>query len=299
MNETRKPKWSPWEKVKLEGIDFVDIVYEKKYHLELGGGVARISFNRPQRYNAVSDRMFEETPEAFYDASHDRMIGAIVLTGIGDHIGTGGDVALENRPGVRGGGTKQAFYLATGAINDRLVRMCQKPVIAAVKGFCIGGTHHLVAACDIVIAADTAIMAQNGPRVSSPMDGFAHPHLVRVVGDHKAREVWFLCRRYSASEALEMGLVNKVVRLERLEEEVDYWCEQILSLSPGAIEVIKASYDWETDHFPAQGIMLNMIYPNWFDSPEGKEGGQAFVEKRQPNWWKIRKAEVEQQKNWR
>jgi len=280
--------WTPWEKVTAPDLEFTDIIYEKKFHTELEGGVARISINRPEKYNAFTAHTMDEMFRAFYDASHDPLIGVVVLTGVGDHFGTGGDVEWEQW------GLREQFYWKYAP--NRLVRLCRKPVIAMVKGYCIGGSHHLAYCCDFTIAADTAIFGQNGPRVSSPADGYIMPYLVRVVGAKKAREIWMLCRRYTAHEALEMKLVNKVVPLEKLEEEVDKWCEELLSLSPGCLEVLKASFDWEIDTMPPLGIISSMLYPDWFDTPEGREGVMAFLEKRKTRFWKIRKQEVELRK---
>ncbi|MBF8264616.1 MAG: naphthoate synthase, partial [Dehalococcoidia bacterium] len=175
---------------------------------------------------------------------------------------------------------------------DRLMRICRKPIIAQVRGFCIGGSHHMAYLCDFTIAADTAIFGQNGPRVSSPADGYIIPYLARVVGAKKAREMWMLARRYSASEAYDMGLVNKVVPMPKLEEEVDKWCEELLSLSPGCIEVLKASFDDEIDHMPQLGLHSGWMYPDWFEMKECREGVDAFMQKRKPQFWKIRQAEA-------
>ncbi len=277
--------WTEWERVAGPGLDFEEVIYEKKYHQELGGGVARIAVNRPHRYNALNDRASREMGQAFYHASHDRTIGVIVWTGVGDHFGTGGDVEWE----------------ATGALGDAFwqqssktpMRMSCKPVIAMVKGYCIGGHNWMAYTCDFTIAADNAIFGQNGPRVSSPADGPFIPYLTRVVGAKRARELWMLCRRYTALEAYQMGLVNKVVPLERLEEEVDKWCEELLRMSPGCLEILKAAFDQEFDHFPDLGVISSKLYPDWFASPEGREGGMAFLEKRRPRFWDLRRQEME------
>lgn len=276
--------WSEWQPAEGDELTFTDVIYEKKYHRELWGGQARITINRPERYNAFTENTQEEVFRAFYDASHDRRIVAVVFTGAGDHFGVGGDIEWE-RTGLR-----EMFWRRYTL--DRLVRLCRKPVIAMVKGFCIGASNHFAYCCDFTIAADTAVFGQNGPRVSSPADGFIIPYLVRVVGAKKAREIWMLCRRYSASEALEMGLVNTVVPNERLEEEVDRWCDEMLRLSPGCLEILKASFDWELDAMPQLGSMSNWLYHDWFDSPEGREGPIAFQEKRTPDYWRLRREEI-------
>lgn len=281
--------WTEWKSV--DECSFTDIIYEKKYHRELGAGVARITINRPHKLNAFTDHTQNEMFHAIYDASHDPAIGAVVLTGAGEKaFCTGGDVEWEEK------GLREQFYWRYAP--DQLVRISRKPVIAAVKGWCIGGGNHLAYFCDFTIAADTAKFGQNGPRVASPADGYIVSYLTRVVGAKKAREMWMLCRRYTAGEALAMGLVNAVVPLEKLDQEVDKWCEELLYLSPGCIEVLKASFDAEIDYLAGSyGQLSRQMYPDWFSSPEAEEGPRAFMEKRKPNFWKIRLAEMEAKKN--
>lgn len=272
--------WTQWETVNDLGL--TEVIFEKKSHIKLGGGVARVTINRPEKYNAFTEQTQNEMFKAFYHASHDPLIGVIILTGSGDKaFCAGGDVAWEQW-GLR----KQMYWQYSP---NRLVRLSRKPVLAAVKGFCIGGGNHLAYCCDFTIAAENAIFGQNGPRVSSPADGYVVSYLTRVVGAKKARELWMLCRRYSAQEALAMGLVNAVVPLDRLDVEVDKWCEDILSLSPGCIEVLKASFDMEMDQMQQLGLMGTWLYPDWFESHEGKEGSMAFMEKRKPDFWQARK----------
>jgi naphthoate synthase/2-ketocyclohexanecarboxyl-CoA hydrolase len=150
--------------------------------------------------------------------------------------------------------------------------------------------------CDFTIAADNAKFGQAGPRVSSPADGFFVPYLTKVVGAKRAREMWMLCRRYPAEQALEMGLVNQVVPLDSLEEAVDQWCEELLSVSPGCLEILKASFDQEMDGYAEMGVISSQFYPDWFDMPEGKEGGAAFTGKRPPRFWSLRSREAEMRK---
>ncbi|RJQ26297.1 MAG: 1,4-dihydroxy-6-naphthoate synthase [Peptococcaceae bacterium] len=277
--------WTQWEKDVEYG--FTDIIYEKKYHQELTGGVARITINRPEKLNAFTDHTQNEIFHAIYDASHDQMIGVIVLTGAGDKaFCTGGDVAWEEK------GLREQFYWRFPP--NQLVRLSRKPIIAAVKGWCIGGGNHLAYFCDFTIAADNAKFGQNGPRVASPADGYIVAYLTRVVGAKKAREMWMLCRRYTAQEALAMGLVNAVVPLDKLNEEVDKWCAEILSLSPGCIEILKASFDMEIDYMASTyNQQSRLMYPDWFAGPEAEEGPRAFLQKRKPEFWKVRKAEAE------
>ncbi|MSQ24901.1 MAG: 1,4-dihydroxy-6-naphthoate synthase [Dehalococcoidia bacterium] len=272
--------WTPWTQIDTLGTKMEEVVYEKKTHTFFGAGVARISVNRPKRYNAIRPETEDEMFRCFYDASHDPNIGAVILTGIGDHFGTGGDVAWEVW------GTRKRFYHEYPP--NRMIRVCKKPVIAAVKGYCIGGHNHFAYCSDFTIATETAIFGQNGPRVASPSDGFVTQYLVRVVGAKKARELWMGCHRYTADEALEMGLVNRVVPVDRLDAEVDRWCEDILKASPACIEILKATFDGEIDAMPNIGLKVASMYPDFFDSPECKEGPASFLEKRQPNFWKAR-----------
>jgi dihydroxynaphthoic acid synthetase len=277
--------WTDWKRVEGEGLDFDEIIYEKKSHRDLEGGVARVSFNRPDKYNAMRTQTVDEMFRAFYEANHDPMIGVIVVGGIGENFGAGGDVDWERW------GLREAFYFRYP--HNRLVRTSRKPIIAAVQGYCIGGHNHLAYCCDFTIAAENAVFGQAGPKVSSPADGFFVPYLASVVGAKRAREMWMLCRRYNAQQALEMGLVNAVVPLDKLQAEVDQWCEELLSVSPGCLEILKATFDQEMDQFAEMGVISSTMYPDWFDSVEGKEGGTAFLEKRPPRFWAIRREEAE------
>ncbi len=286
MSETAQTTWGEWTSPGGEGLDnFLEILYEKKFHQRLGGGVARITLNKPDKMNTLTLATVEEMFRAFYDANHDPMIGVIVVAAKGKHFGAGGDVEWE-RWGLRG-----AFY--NRYPHNRLMRMSRKPIIAQVQGYCIAGHNHMAYCCDFTIAAENAIFGQAGPRVSSPADGFFVPYLTKVVGAKKARELWMLCRKYNAQQALDMGLINTVVPLDRLESEVDQWCEEMLALSPGCLEVLKASFDQEMDGYREQCVTSAAMYPDWFDMPEGKEGGPAFLAKRTPEFWDIRKREAE------
>ena len=272
--------WSDYKQVKE--YDFTDILYEKKYHRELEGGVARITINRPQKLNALTDHAINEMFQAFYDASHDLSIGIIVLTSFGNKaFCAGGDLEWEKK------GLKDMIYQGKSPVH--ILRMSRKPVLSAVKGYCLGLGNFLSSFSDFTIAADNAVFGQAGPTVGSPVDGFLVAYLVKVVGAKKARELFMLCRRYTAIEALEMKLVNMVVPLEKIEQEVDKWCEEILALSPGCIEVLKASFDMEIDYLAGSlGKLSGLMYPDWFTGLEIKEGQQAFFEKRKPRFWKSR-----------
>ena len=277
--------WSDWVQVEGEGFDFAEIRYEKKHHSDLQGGIARVTIDKPDKYNVMTIATVEQMFRAFYDASHDTSLGAIVVAGAGRHFGVGGDVDWERW------GLREAFYHRYQ--HNRLIRMSRKPVLAAVQGYCLGGHNHMAYCCDFTIAADNAKFGQAGPKVSSPADGFFVPYLTKVVGAKKAREMWMLCRRYSADQALEMGLVNKVVPLDELDAAVDEWCEELLAVSPGCLEILKAAFDLEMDGYPEMGVISSRMYPDWFDLPEGKEGGAAFGEKRTPRFWALREREAQ------
>ncbi len=275
--------WTDWRRVDGEGLDFAEIVYEQKFHAELEGGVARVTINKAEKYNTMTPHTVDEMFRAFYDAGHNPAIGVIVVAGAGQHFGAGGDVEWEKW------GLRSAFY--NRYPHNRLIRLSRKPVIAAVQGYCLGGHNHMAYCCDFTIASDTAIFGQAGPRVSSPADGFFVPYLTRVVGAKRAREMWMLCRRYTALEAYRMGLVNTVVPADRLDSEVDRWCEELLALSPGCLEILKAAFDQEMDGYADMGVISSQLYPDWFDMPEGKEGPLAFTEKRRPRFFGLRERE--------
>ncbi|MBK8308218.1 MAG: enoyl-CoA hydratase/isomerase family protein [Gammaproteobacteria bacterium] len=287
MNEGEATaNWSGWRTPGGDGLDnFVEIAYQKKTHLASGGGVARITLNKPDKMNTLTLATVDEMFRAFYDANHDPMVGVIIVAASGKHFGAGGDVEWERW------GLREAFY--NRYPHNRLMRISRKPIIAQVQGYCLAGHNHMAYCCDFTIAADNAVFGQAGPRVSSPADGFFVPYLSKVVGAKKAREMWMLCRKYPAAQALEMGLVNCVVPLERLEAEVDQWCAEMLALSPGCLEVLKAAFDQEMDGYRDPCITSAGMYPDWFDMPEGKEGGAAFMAKRKPEFWDIRRREAE------
>ena len=280
--------WTAWERVAGDGLDFDEIVYEKKRHRELGGGIARVTISKPEKLNAMTLRTVDQMFRAFYDANHDTSLGAIVVAGSGKHFGVGGDVEWERW------GLREAFYFRYP--HNRLIRTSRKPVIAQVQGYCLGGHNHMAYCCDFTIASDDAVFGQAGPKVSSPADGFFVPYLANVVGAKKAREMWMLCRRYKADQALAMGLVNEVVPRDQLEAAVDRFCEEMLRLSPGCLEILKASFDQMMDGYAEMGVISSSLYPDWFDAPEGKEGGAAFVEKRTARFWEIRERESELRK---
>ena len=278
--------WTQWRNV--AGFNFGDIIFEQKFH-ERGGGVARITINRPGHLNALSPNTMSEIGEALDNASHDREIGVVVLTGAGDKaFSAGGDLRWEHEIGSNPGALRR--LLGTMQVPDDRVMMCRKPVIAAVRGYAVGAGNHLAYFCDFTIAADNAIFGQNGPRVASLADGHLVAYLTRVIGAKRAREMWMLCRRYSAQQALEMGLINAVVPLAKLEEEVDQWCEELLALNPTSLEVLKASFNSDIDYMVGStGRFARLIAPDFVEGPDIKEATEAFLQKRKPDFWQFRK----------
>lgn len=258
-------------------LKFTDIVYSKQ------DGVAKIIMNRPETYNAFRDVTLRDMIRAFNDASMDKSIGVVVLTGAGDKsFSSGGDVQWEARGGL------ERMHEDPLDVHDTM-RNCLKPIIARINGYAIGGGHHLAYFCDFSIAAEQAIFGQNGPRVGSPAGGYIVSYLARVAGAKKAREIWYLCRRYTARQALEMGLVNAVVPMEKLDEEVDRWCKEVLALSPTCLKILKASFETEYDYLRGSGRNLQrMIAPDFFTSGEGFEGATAFLERRRPDFSRFR-----------
>ncbi|MEE9324600.1 MAG: 1,4-dihydroxy-2-naphthoyl-CoA synthase [Dehalococcoidia bacterium] len=261
-------------------MKFQDIVYQKR------DGIARITINRPETHNAFRSRTVEEMIKAFIDAGEDRSIGVVVLAGAGDKaFSSGGDQFERGQLGGRESvkdpdPTEMLFYL---------IRTIPKPVIAAVKGYAVGGGNILHLVCDLTIAADNAIFGQTGPRVGSFDAGFGSAYLARVVGQKKAREIWYLCRFYDAQEALEMGLVNKVVPLDKLEEEVEEWCREILAKSPFAIRALKASFFADAESIAGISAMGYNALRLYAQSEEGLEGMNAFLERRTADFSKFRR----------
>lgn len=259
-------------------MDFKDILYEKKE------GVAKIMINRPEVYNAFTTHTLKEMASALEDAELDSSIGVVVLTGAGNKaFCTGGDMKESSQAG---GYNTEMDYWHTAV--HRAIRNIPKPVIAAVNGYAIGGGNILHLLCDLTIASENARFGQAGPRVGSFDAGFGASYLTRVVGEKKAREIWYLCRQYTAQEALEMGLVNKVVPPERLEKEVEEWCREILSLSPTALKFCKLAFNAETDHqFGFEGWSMAAVRLFWATAEAG-EAKKAFSEKRKPDFNKFR-----------
>uniref|UniRef100_A0A7N0U0X9 1,4-dihydroxy-2-naphthoyl-CoA synthase n=1 Tax=Kalanchoe fedtschenkoi TaxID=63787 RepID=A0A7N0U0X9_KALFE len=260
---------------------FTDILYEKA----VGEGIAKITINRPERRNAFRPKTVKEMIRAFNDARDDSSVGVIILTGKGTKaFCSGGDQALRTKDGY-------ADYDGFGRLNvldlHVQIRRLPKPVIAMVAGYAVGGGHVLHMVCDLTIAADNAVFGQTGPKVGSFDAGYGSSIMSRLVGPKKAREMWFLARFYSASEAEKMGLINTVVPLEMLEKETIKWCREILRNSPTAIRVLKSALNAVDDGhagLQALGGDATLIF---YGTEEGAEGRTAYMERRRPDFSKF------------
>ena len=250
--------------------------------LEVRDSVARITINRPEKYNAFTPNTCEELIDAFKKAGWDKSVAVVVLTGAGDRaFCTGADQSThEGSYGGRG-----TLGLPIDELQS-LIRDIPKPVIARVQGFAIGGGNVLATLCDFTIASDKAVFGQVGPKVGSVDPGFGTAYLSRIVGEKRAREIWYLCRRYSAKEAYDMGLVNAVVPPDQLDAEVDKWCAEIVERSPTAIAIAKRSFNADTEHQRAIGMLGFEAVALFYGTEESKEGGRAFREKRPPKFRK-------------
>lgn len=257
-------------------MSYSDILYAE------ADGVARITINRPDKMNAFRAQTCEELIDALNRAAWNKDVGAIVLGGAGDRaFCTGGDQSAHSGK-YDGRGT---IGLPIEEVHS-LIREAPKPVIARVQGYAIGGGNVLCTVCDFTIASEKAIFGQVGPKVGSVDPGFGTAYLSRVVGEKKAREIWYLCRRYSAAEALAMGLVNAVVPHNELDAEIDRWCAEILEKSPTAIAIAKRSFNADTDHIKGIGAMGMQSVALYYDTDEAREGTNAFKEKRKPEFRK-------------
>ena len=271
-----------WKKVK----DYQDIIYEKM------DGIAKITINRPEKRNAFRPETVFEMYEAFSDAREDQNIGVILLTGYGPAkdgkyaFCSGGDQSIRGDMGYVG---KDGVPRLNVLDLQKLIRSIPKVVIALVAGYAIGGGHVLHVICDLTIAADNAIFGQTGPKVGSFDGGFGSSYLARMVGQKKAREIWYLCRQYNAKEALDMGLVNSVVSVDKLEEEGIKWANEILQHSPMAIRVLKSSFNAELDGQSGIQELAGNATLLYYMSEEAQEGKKAYNEKRKPNFKKYPK----------
>ncbi len=264
-----------WQSVR----DFHDIVYEKF------SGMAKITINRPEVRNAFRPLTVEELQVAFHNARNDSEIGVVILCGAGGlAFCSGGDQRVR----------QEAGYADENGVNrlnvldlQRQIRTLPKPVIAMVAGYAVGGGHVLHMMCDLTIAADNAIFQQTGPRVGSFDGGYGASYMARIIGQKKAREIWFLCRQYNAQQALDMGLVNTVVPYDQLETETIKWAQEILSHSPIAIRCLKSALNADCDGQAGLQELAGNATMLFYMTEEGQEGKQAFLEKRKPDFSKF------------
>ena len=259
---------------------YTDIVYAKAAE-----GIAKITINRPEVRNAFRPETVREMQAAFTDARDDSEIGVIILTGEGrEAFCSGGDQRVRGKGGYVGGdGVPRLNVLDL----QRQIRTLPKPVIASVAGYAIGGGHVLHMICDLTIAADNARFGQTGPRVGSFDGGYGASYMARIVGQKKAREIWFLCRQYDAQQALEMGLVNRVVPYEQLEAETVQWCREMLANSPIALRCLKAALNADCDGQAGLQELAGNATLLFYMSEEGQEGRNAYLEKRKPDFRKF------------
>jgi naphthoate synthase len=256
--------------------DYQDIVYET------AEGIAKVTINRPEVLNAFRPQTITELQDAFHRVHEDASVGVAVLTGAGTRaFCSGGDQKVRGHGGYVGDdGVPRLNVLEL----QRQIRTLPKPVIAMVAGYAIGGGHVLHVVCDLTIAAENAVFGQTGPRVGSFDAGYGATLLARTVGHKKAREIWYLCRQYSAQDALDMGLVNAVVPVEQLEDETVAWCREILEKSPTALRFLKAAFNADTDGLAGLQQLAGDATMLYYLTEEAKEGRNAFLEKRKPDF---------------
>lgn len=278
LDTSHLPPVPEWHKAD----EFTDIVYEK-----CSDGIAKITINRPQVHNAFRPQTVMEMSRALNDARNDADVGVIILTGMGENaFCSGGDQKVRGTGGYVGDdGTPRLNVLDL----QREIRTCPKPVVAMVAGWCVGGGHVLHMMCDLTIAAENAMFGQTGPRVGSFDGGWGASYMARIVGQKKAREIWFLCRFYNAKEALDMGLVNTVVPLEKLEAETVQWCREMLANSPLALRCLKAALNADCDGQAGLQELAGNATLLYYMTEEGREGKNAFLEKRRPDFSKFQR----------
>jgi len=267
----------PWKQVKR----FQDIRYEK------AEGIAKITIDRTEVRNAFRPLTVREMIEAFDDAREDPEVGVVILTGEGEEaFCSGGDQRVRGSAGYVGDDQVPRLNVLD---LQRRIRSLPKPVIAMVAGYAVGGGHVLHVVCDLTIAADNAKFGQTGPKVGSFDGGFGSSYLARIVGQKRAREIWFLCRQYDAQQALAMGLVNAVVPLARLEEETVSWCREMLAMSPMALRCLKAALNADCDGQAGLQELAGDATLLFYMSEEAQEGRNAYLERRKPDFSKFRR----------
>lgn len=263
-----------------KAADLTDVIYEKSPE-----GIAKITINRPESRNAFRPQTVKELIHCFNDAREDSSVGVVILTGAGpDAFCSGGDQRVRGDKGYVGSdGVPRLNILDV----QKQIRSLPKPVVAMVAGYAVGGGHVLHVVCDLSIAADNARFGQTGPRVGSFDGGFGASYLASLVGQKKAREIWYLCRQYDAQAALQMGLVNTVVPLEDLERETVAWCREMLQLSPLALRCLKSAFNADLDGQAGLQELAGNATLLYYMSEEAQEGKKAYVEKRKPNFSKF------------
>jgi len=260
---------------------YKDILYDK------AEGIAKITINRPQVRNAFRPLTVKEMSVALEDAREDQDAGVVILTGAGDKaFCSGGDQKIRGDSGYK---DEKGVHRLNVLDLQRQIRTCPKPVIAMVAGYAIGGGHVLHLMCDLTIAADNAVFGQTGPKVGSFDGGYGASYMARIVGQKKAREIWFLCRQYNAQQALDMGLVNTVVPLDKLEAETVQWCREILANSPTAIRCLKAALNADCDGQAGLQELAGCATMLYYMSDEAQEGMNAFLEKRKPDFGRFKR----------
>ncbi len=270
--------------------EYEDIRYEKSGASDAPTGIAKITIDRPEVRNAFRPRTIVEISRALEDAREDTQVGVIVLTGAGElAFCSGGDQRVRGDSGYLAEDEAGKAGIGRFHVTDLHVqiRRLPKPVVAMVAGYAIGGGHVLHLVCDLTIAAENARFGQVGPKVGSFDGGFGAGLLANLVGPKKAKEIWFLCRQYSAREALEMGMVNTVVPLAQLEEETVKWCEEMLALSPFALRLLKASFNAAEDGLTGIQQLAHDANLLFYGSEEAQEGRNAYREKRRPEFEKF------------
>lgn len=263
--------------------DYKDIIYE------VDGRTATITINRPKKYNAFRPRTIVELIDAFQVAGWDRDIGSIVFTGAGGKaFCTGGDQSDHEGGQYGNNDARGAVGMPVEELHS-VLRDVPKPVIAKVRGYAIGGGNVFATICDMTIASENAIFGQVGPKMGSVDPGFGTAYLARCVGEKKAREIWYMCKRYTAAEALEMGLVNAVYPDDKLDEEVKNWCEELNQRSPSAIALAKKSFNADTESIRGLSQFAMQAVKLYYWTEESQEGVNALNEKRNPDFMKYYK----------